>query len=94
MLRIENEKSVGFRYSEVIEHCPLAPFRFVRGIEAVQVLKAIQCYRYQSCEHPGWENSDARRWIDRLESDAIANLPGYDDADWEIDQWQPAAKGN
>ncbi|MCO7219488.1 hypothetical protein [Klenkia sp. PcliD-1-E] len=27
---------------------------------------AIACYAYQSCEHQGWQNSDAERWTSGL----------------------------
>jgi hypothetical protein len=32
--------------------------------DPVQVLKSCDCYEYQSCEHDGWEDSEAR--TDRL----------------------------
>lgn len=51
----------------------------------VQVLKAIDCYVYQSCEHPAWSDSEARRFCDALRRGVIGRLPGYDDAEWEID---------
>jgi len=53
------------------------------NIPAVTVLKAIQGYEYQSCEHPGWSTSIAHAAIERLQSDAIGRLPGYEDAPWE-----------
>lgn len=68
----ENHDSVNYRYSES-QPCPA--YRF-EGIEApldpVIVLKQVDCYDYQSCEHPGWDSSEARRLInalrDRLEA--------------------------
>jgi hypothetical protein len=51
----------------------------------VQVLKAIQSYAYQSCEHPEWDGSLAKRFCDWLESAIIGDLPGYDDAEWEFE---------
>lgn len=53
-------------------------------ITAVQVLKAIACYEYQSCEHPGWRDSAAYDFCRRLENAVINRLPGYDDAKWEL----------
>lgn len=61
-------------------------------INPVQVIKACHCYSCQSCEHPGWEESEAKRIIDELVSDATGSLPGYDDAVWgapEPFNWQP-----
>lgn len=38
---------------------------------------------YQSCEHPGWRESEAARFCDALRSHLIARLPGMDEAPWE-----------
>jgi hypothetical protein len=48
------------------------------------VLKAIDCYRYQSCEHPGWASSEAQQFCLALQALAINHLPGYDQAPWDI----------
>ena len=50
---------------------------------ALDVLKAAACLRYQSCEHPGWEGSDAEQFLAVLEARAINLLPGYSSAQWE-----------
>jgi hypothetical protein len=60
------------------------------GLTAVQVIKAISCLNYQSCEHPGWEASLAWRICDAIKSAAINRLPGYDDAGWEINREEAA----
>lgn len=49
-------------------------------VPPVLVLKALDCLEYQSCEHPGWQNSCARAFVERLRSQSIHDLPGYDDA--------------
>lgn len=51
-------------------------------IDPVAVLKACSCYEYQSCEHKGWEDSDAHNVIESIRSVAISSLPGYEDAEW------------
>jgi hypothetical protein len=89
-LEVENWRSVSYRYNESSEPPPprqLNWFHFasIKGIDPVVTLKAIQCYEYQSCEHPDWEVSAARKFCDRLRSLAIASLPGYDAAPWGID---------
>ncbi|MDP9471128.1 MAG: hypothetical protein M3Q71_10755 [Chloroflexota bacterium] len=61
------------------------------GVDAVKVLKAIACYEYQSCEHPGWKDSAAHDFCDRLRHATINRLPGYDDAPWEIAAPRPVA---
>jgi hypothetical protein len=50
---------------------------------AVQGLKLISCYEYQSCEHEGWKTSEAKSFCESLQGKLITELPGYDGADWE-----------
>lgn len=49
----------------------------------VEALKLIDCYEYQSCEHDGWRDSEAKRFCEALRSALIGALPGYEDAPWE-----------
>jgi len=50
------------------------------------VLKAIACLEYQSCEHPGWLDSEARVFCQALRRVAITALPGYSAAQgWLIE---------
>jgi len=50
----------------------------------IQILKAFNCYEYQTSESPNWENSEAKSIIDWFHSDVIRQLPGYEEAAWEI----------
>ena len=50
--------------------------------DVAQILKAADCYEYQSCEHPGWESSSARNFIRALVKRAYSHMEGYDDARW------------
>lgn len=52
-----------------------------RTLPAVAILKALASYEYQSCEHPGWSESEARSFCDSLRHELIGALPGYDAAD-------------
>lgn len=52
------------------------------SIDPVQVMKSCDCYTYQSCEHEGWESSEARQFILRLRDAASKLVKGYDDAEW------------
>lgn len=52
--------------------------------EPVEILKAIACYEYQTCEASNWENSPARAFCDALRRLCIHHLPGYEEAPWEI----------
>lgn len=47
---------------------------------ALVVLIAAKSYQYNACEHPGWDDSDAKRLTDALTANAITKLVGYDKA--------------
>jgi hypothetical protein len=49
-----------------------------------ELLNAIRGYQYQTCEHPGWERSQAKAFCDTLQQRLIATLPGYTDGPWLI----------
>lgn len=90
MLLGENVKSVNFRYDNrhADENPEPTDYHFTHTtklITALQVLKAIRCYEYQSCEHPKWEASEAQSFCQVLRLSAIAELPDYDKAEWVID---------
>jgi hypothetical protein len=92
----ENVKSVQHRYPGENVGCLPGPglARYDYGahqqsakpVNPVATLKAISCYQYQSCEHPGWATSSAKRFTDTLRLTAIRALPGYDEAAWEVVQ--------
>jgi hypothetical protein len=80
----QNYASVNYRYNE---SDPADRFTYVRGLPRltiVQVLKAIHCYEYQSCEDGGWEVSMAKAFCDALTTRLINLLPGYEEADWSL----------
>ena len=83
LLLNENIKSVNYRYSETetgyIEYDRGAPI-----LTAIQAIKAAQCLRYQSCEHPEYEGSIAELLVEAIISDAIPRLDGYNEAQWAI----------
>jgi len=83
LLLDENIKSVNYRYSETetgyIEYDRGAPI-----LSAIQAIKAAQCLRYQSCEHPTYEGSIAQLLVEAIISDAIPRLEGYNEAQWAI----------
>jgi len=87
MLLKENYKSVYHRYDEVPTVQLEEPYQFNRikgNIDPIQVLKGIDCYEYQSCEHPSWRESEAHNFCESLRSMAIHNLKDYEEAEWEI----------
>lgn len=82
----ENYRSVNFRYNEntkphKIEYSPVAAFQ---ELPPVNVLKACNCYDYQSCETQDYHESEAFQIIEAARTIAIHNLPGYDQAPWDI----------
>jgi hypothetical protein len=87
MLERENALSVAYRYRQPGTDVTVAE-RAVQLSTAepdpVQVLKAVHCYEYQACEHPGWEESEARKFCQQLTEVAITKLPGYDAAPWGL----------
>jgi hypothetical protein len=58
-------------------------------LSAVELLKALHCYEYQSCEHPAWATSSAKAFAEALERATMRRLPGYDDANWEVASDRP-----
>jgi hypothetical protein len=94
----ENIKSVSYRYrGESLDSLPgpidksdLVDYHYTPGAAfgmdhyQVQILKAVQGYTYQSCEHPGWAESQAARWMEALTSQTISSLPGYQEAAWSL----------
>ena len=95
-LWLENHHSVAYRYPNDADGDLPGPraltlewieqYRFEpRPCTIVEAFKACDCYEYQSCEHPTWEQSASKRFIDHLRSALIKCIPGYDDAPWRID---------
>lgn len=89
LLYAENVRSVNHRYPN---HPPEEPVSFDPGevtraplLSPVQCIKACDCLEYQSCEHPEWQDSVARKVLRNIRAEAIRRLPGYDEAPWGID---------
>ena len=94
ILYAENVASVLFRYRDLKRDeypATLDPVEFADQSRLAQylrdpiaIIKIAQCLRYQSCEHPEWENSQANRIVDTAITKAISKLPGYDAAPWGL----------
>ncbi len=94
MLWDENRKSIDYRYPDCVGHNENCPGEVGENfiyrhegrcwlhMDPVQVIKSCHCYCYQSCEHPGWHESEAKAFVDALESAAVHSLKGYDAAEW------------
>ena len=93
MLVDENAASVNYRYNE--DDAYIYAYQRPRHTtwSGVELIKALHCYEYQSCEHPGWRTSQAHSFCRALEHRLIGELPGYDDAPWAISSLDtPAAE--
>jgi hypothetical protein len=101
MLWGENLKSINARYVNTVDNPLACPgpadfegratidryvFKRTNKLTPVQILKAIDCYEYQSCEHAGWKTSEAHQFCRALEARMISSLPGYKDAPWGLDE--------
>ena len=86
----ENVKSVNHRYPndtqelDLFTICPrkLDDMFHAWDFDPIQVLKAISCLDYQSCEHTEWETSSAHAFLDALKNSAISSLSGYSESSW------------
>jgi hypothetical protein len=99
MLLADNQRSVNYRYHEDEVASGYTFVLDTHPVDPVRIFKASHCYAYQSCEHPEWAGSSARRFCDALDAVAMPGLagreltvrelsaiPGYDMAPWEIDR--------
>lgn len=77
----ENFRSVNYRYREN-DKAARFEYRAVRSDEysAVDVLKAIDCLDYQSCETDNWSKSEAWAILDGIKNAMIRSLPGYEES--------------
>lgn len=98
MLWSENVRSVTHRYPDSadagdlpgpVEHGEHAGYGYAHrawtdptAFAPAQILKACHCYEYQSCEHDGWEASEAHAFCESLRRSAERMVPGYESAAW------------
>jgi hypothetical protein len=85
MLLAENRRSMDHRYNEEELEEPYLFRELPRVPDPIVVLKAIDGYRYQSCEHPIWAGSEAAAFCAALQERAIQCLPSYAEAPWGIE---------
>lgn len=86
MLLAENARSVNHNYDQD-DWEPAYLFHPLPGTpDPLVVLKALACLEYQSREHHGWLDSEARVFCQALRRVAITALPGYHQAEgWPIE---------
>ncbi len=89
MLNIENLKSVNHRYNEGEQIS--YEFTYYDLLDMVytpaEIAKAIDGLEYQSCEHDGWDSSEAKATLGRMRKHLLTKMRGYEDAEtWSIDE--------
>lgn len=88
MLLEENIDSVNQRYND--DDLQIYTYTTPRAWHSpVEVLKAINCYRYQAGDTGYWIRTEAHNFCVALEIAVITQLPGYDDAAWAIGRDTP-----
>ena len=103
MLLDENIESVQYRYPDgKLTELPgrtdceyILPFQhhpMGKVPKPMELIKITRCYEYQACEHPGWEDSEAKSFCGALIEATIPTLPGYDEAPWAWEEELPATK--
>jgi hypothetical protein len=85
----ENVRSVNHRYSRISEYekevASAYSFAFsYRQLSPVQIIKAVHCLDYQSCETDDWETTLAYKICQAILRTACYNLPGYEQAQWGV----------
>jgi len=83
----ENYKSVNHRYGEE-KKPPEYKFEVTKPYNPLQIVKAIHCLDYQSCEHPGWARSKAKKFLERMEHTAVSRHPEYEKSEWALEEEQ------
>jgi hypothetical protein len=99
----ENHHSINHLYGEDGQPPGYRPPTAEVILDPVAVVKAVDCYVYQSCEHPGWASSRAADYSRRLRTAAMTGLPverdrggrpypvAWDATPWGIDRLTQAA---
>jgi hypothetical protein len=94
ILHAENVKSVNYLYGESARPSfELSEWAAFHKFSEVQIVKAAHCLDYQSCEHPGWADSQALRIVQAIIANTKAtekDLPEYEAAEWEISPRLPS----
>ena len=95
VLHMENLKSVNHRYND--SEPMTYEFTYYPDLEQAyspaEIAKAIDGLEYQSCEHDGWDSSEAKAVLNRMRKQLLTKMRGYEDANtWSIDEVkQPTA---
>jgi hypothetical protein len=85
----ENYRSLNYRYrdeeGEPHQITYTMKDEMQRPLDPIVILKLCNCFDYQACETPDWEQSRAFKILQSIKDYAIRKLPGYNDAPWGIE---------
>ena len=89
MLLNQNVRSVNYRYNEHddVSAIRYTPVHLTSGSgyrNALQVMKAAQCYNYQACETDDYESTGAHAIYHAILYRAISVLTSDESLEWEI----------
>jgi len=81
----ENWLSLQYRYEDAEQawgddyrRLKQTPYKQIHLLPQPGVIaRAALCLAYQSCEHPGWEQSSSFKILADLKTQLLKNLPGY-----------------
>ena len=88
MLRDENTSCLNSRHERGLEadepslNFPTQSIVPIGQIRTAEILKAADYYEYQSSQHPGWPESNAREFIECLRAATWMTMPEYRRARW------------
>lgn len=80
MLLDENKRSIDFRYDEENDAVQYTFVPFPLAFNRWDIDLALRGYRYQSCEHEGWDTSASRDWVEGF---MAANKASYTAEDYQ-----------
>lgn len=85
-LYAQNVRSVNHRYNDKTPS--KFEFRWVTGSvtnhSAAEIIKACDCYMYQSNETPRADRTEAFAIIQAIREQAVCRVPGYSEAEWGL----------
>ena len=79
-----NKRSVNYRYDADEIEDPYLFTRYAGPFSPVAILRALDCFEYQSCDDPSWRTSEAAEFCEALRRAMIRQLPGYSEAAYEV----------
>jgi hypothetical protein len=80
----ENKKSYDSRYGgdNPIGTIEINDIKSHENLDPIQILKSIEYYEYQSCEHRGYYDSESHKIMEALKNKAIYALKGFEGSIW------------